>query len=856
MQRFLAAMAVSLGKRAVATAAIVVLVTLALGFGTTRLEFASGQDSYLNSDDQVAIDNEKYQSLFGGQAMLTVWTAPEGQDIVSFFNRGNLDQLADIERRLGEDPNILGVINPVTALQFTENLVIGTTPESRNSVGRPAGPAATILLQAALRDPAGLQARQEDTGKTLERFNALPPESRTLDNPEWVRFLLLDNTGEIRKSLRSFFPDKTHAQMVVRLVGNADVEGEGAGAEAVEAATRDRTWTATDGTPFRSVTTGAPVLLSDINEYLRGGFLSLGGLAVGIMVVILLVGFAVRWRLLPLGVVLIGTVWAFGLAGYLGIDLSVITIAGLPVLLGVGIDFAIQMHSRIEEEVVLDRADHPIQETTVNLVPALIVATVAAVLAFLALNLSKVPGIRDFGILLALGIVVICIASVVLTVSALGYREYRNPTKPRNYTHGPLGRIVVFLGALPRKAAVPLLVLAVLVFGLGVAFEGSLKLQTDVEKWVDQDTQVVKDIQNVRGETGASTELGIFIEDTQPGPLFSDDVATYVHNFAQRQLNDNPTLLNASSMITTVSYLLEVPGAAPIAPTGADLQAAFAVAPEAIKLSTVNEQERAFNLIFRDSGRDLADRADVVDRVRATSAGPEGLRATPSGLAVVGVGLLENLEANRILLTYVALGLVFLWLLVRFRNLAQAMLSLVPVLIAVGAASLVAAGLGLELSPLTAVGGPLVIALCTEFTSLILLRYLEERDRGEAPREAVDTAAARTGRAFVISALTAITGVAVLAFSSLPLLRDFGIVVALNVLVALVSALVVLPPLLVWADERGWVHRPKNRAQRGGHAGGTVTHGLADLSPGTSSPGTRSPGTRSRGTEGAPTPSG
>ena len=32
-------------------------------------------------------------------------------------------------------------------------------------------------------------------------------------------------------------------------------------------------------------------------------------------------------------------------------------------LLGVGIDYAIQMHSRVEEEVILDRAEHPIQET-------------------------------------------------------------------------------------------------------------------------------------------------------------------------------------------------------------------------------------------------------------------------------------------------------------------------------------------------------------------------------------------------------------------------------------------------------------------------------------------------------------
>jgi predicted RND superfamily exporter protein len=71
----------------------------------------------------------------------------------------------------------------------------------------------------------------------------------------------------------------------------------------------------------------------------------------------------------------------------------------------------------------------------------------------------------------------------------------------------------------------------------------------------------------------------------------------------------------------------------------------------------------------------------------------------------------------------------------------------------------------------------------------------------------MDDAASRTGRAFIVSALTAISGVAVIATSSLPLLHDFGQIVALNVAVALLSALVILPPMLVWADKRTWVSK-------------------------------------------------
>jgi hypothetical protein len=74
--------------------------------------------------------------------------------------------------------------------------------------------------------------------------------------------------------------------------------------------------------------------------------------------------------------------------------------------------------------------------------------------------------------------------------------------------------------------------------------------------------------------------------------------------------------------------------------------------------------------------------------------------------------------------------------------------------------------------------------------------------------------ATRTGRAFIVSGLTAIAGVAVIASSPWPLLRGFGIIVGLNVLVALVCALVILPPILVWAesDGRNWVSRRLIRA--------------------------------------------
>jgi hypothetical protein len=867
MKRFWSNLAVQLGKRAGAVSVIGLVLTLVLGLGITQLKFSTGQDSYLNKGDQVAKDNVAYQDLFGGQIMVVLFTMQGDQTVADLMEPENRKKIEDAAAKLAESPEVEAVLTPVDTLQFSANL-LSLSPDSAAKVNTalvaaaPKGAAAyqkafdaavASLPEAERFNPlesiasqtlndaeafdkklaadssrsadqvaasnASIKAREADLAKTTDRvlpFVAEPAANpRTFDNPKWVDVLLHDNAGNIRKPLLSSFFDDKHAQVIVRLKGNADIETEGKGADAVKAAFQKLP---VDGAKI--TVTGAPVLLKDINDYLRGGILKLGGLAVAIMVVILLLFFHVRWRLLPLLVVLVGVVWAFGLAGYLGIPLSVVTIAGLPVMLGVGIDYAIQMHARIEEEVLIDRAEHPIQETARQLGPALLVVTFDALFAFAALAFAKVPMIRSFALLLCIGVAVICFCSIVLPLATLGIREYKSPTTGRDFREGALGRFVVWLGSLPSKMAPVLMIASVIIFIGGLAVEGKLVLQTDPVQWVNQKSQNRKDVATLEKETHASSELGIYITGTSDDELFSQKSLDWLERFTsdsmQRYKSD---LLVGSSILTPLSDLTDITGASQdFVPRSAKVTASYEVAPLPVRQFTVSQVpgKAAFNLLFITRPGDLSERAVMVDEMRDDLhdsrsadglAPPTGVSATPSGLAVVGVGLLQNLESNRVELTYLSIALVFLFLTVRLKSIVRSLLSLVPVLIAVGAASLVAYAFSLKLSPMTAVGGPLVIAVCTEFTSLILLRFIEERERGLAPQAAADVTASRTGRAFIVSAMTAIVGVGVIATSSLPLLRDFGLIVAMNVLVALISALVILPPVMVWAEERGWVTR-------------------------------------------------
>ena len=100
----------------------------------------------------------------------------------------------------------------------------------------------------------------------------------------------------------------------------------------------------------------------------------------------------------------------------------------------------------------------------------------------------------------------------------------------------------------------------------------------------------------------------------------------------------------------------------------------------------------------------------------SVAAEPSSARPGATGLLVAclvgGALVVAQLTLSMILIVGATL-FVGTFLAIRLKSIVRSLLSLVPVLIAVGAANLVAWSLDLKLSPVTAVGGPLVVAACT-----------------------------------------------------------------------------------------------------------------------------------------------
>ncbi len=162
MQKYWAWLGLNLGKRAGVVSIVGLVVTIVLGAGITQLEFATGQDSYLNKDEEIYKDSVAYQDLFGGQAMVTLVSLGEGQTLADLFTPEAVETWervdAELKERGGDD--IFAVVTPLTALRFTNDLVL---PPSGNVLD---GVAAQILLSATERDPTeeGQAAAQRQLG--------------------------------------------------------------------------------------------------------------------------------------------------------------------------------------------------------------------------------------------------------------------------------------------------------------------------------------------------------------------------------------------------------------------------------------------------------------------------------------------------------------------------------------------------------------------------------------------------------------------------------------------------------------------------------------------------------------------
>ncbi len=796
--------------------AVAMIAAVVLAFGIPRLKFQTGQETLLDPASKLSRDNARFQAQFGGEPLLILFeTPPDGASIEQLFTAANRDRQQKLERDLNVSGNFHSVISPLAIVQFAqtqiEQRMVSQPVKLAADEAKAAADARTSAAargdSASAQDAAAAAATQRvdddftaTFGPDAKRFLAVG--ERTLDNPRFVHFVLYGADEHLRPEITGVFPDDHHALMVARLRGNLSLD---TGATAAGDVKRDIGTYGFDG--VAPLVSGPPLLIKEISDKMRSALVLMAIFAVAIMLAVLFTVFRARWRLLSLPAVLVGCVSAFGLMGFAGIPLTMVTISGLPILIGLGVDFAIQIHNRIEEETfATGSADAGLDNAFARVGPALAVAGLAACIGFIVLHLSDVPMIRDFGSMLAVGAVIVFVTSLSLISGVLYLRERTRlgaQVQPR--ARFEVERVVHGITARTVGRFAPIALMALFVSFGGLYVSQKIPTQTDPEKFVPSDSKVLVDLHHVRDVAGSTNELNLLVETPAGRHVTDQDVLDWMLPFEERQRSAHPSDIRVSNSLASFTKLVTGD-----APTSASAEGALRGAPQALADSVVSGDRTMASITFALSDQLTLDgQRALTEQIERDARPPAGVTIAPAGLSVIGTAAVDAISANRDLMSFVALAAILAVLAAWFRNPVKALAPLLPVVLALGASAMLLYFSGVEYSPLTSISGPLIIAMGTEFNVLLMSRYFEERANGMDARSAMSTASLRIGRAIAASGLTVMGGFAVLAFSDFPLLDNFGKVTALNIGLSLLSTLILLPPLLVWADgDHHFVHRP------------------------------------------------
>jgi predicted RND superfamily exporter protein len=361
----------------------------------------------------------------------------------------------------------------------------------------------------------------------------------------------------------------------------------------------------------------------------------------------------------------------------------------------------------------------------------------------------------------------------------------------------------------------------VLGIGLALAIIGwaagtQIETAADVQSLAPQNLPAVRDLDQVRDTTGVSGQLDVSVE----APDLTDPATiAWMAEFKRRVLRDNgfsgenPSCLDADVCPGPALSDFLTRGAGKLTRQGIEATLG-ALSPYALRQVAPLDPETGelghqALLSFGIRTQSLSDQQALVDRVRgeigepgAAGGPPAGVVVRLAGLPVVAAEAGRELDASRYWLSLAGLLMVALALLAVYRSISRALVPLLPALLATGWASLILWLTGIPLNPMSAALGALTIAIATEFGVILAGRFHEERGRGGGVEEALRRAYARTGAAVLASAATAVAGFAVLIASDIQMLRDFGIVTVVDLAVALLGVMLVLPAALTWIEER------------------------------------------------------
>ena len=162
--------------------------------------------------------------------------------------------------------------------------------------------------------------------------------------------------------------------------------------------------------PAGEVLAGPAVSRQISNDMSRTSTYSL----LGIVIVLLLIFMSIRFAVIPLATIGLGVMWTLGWLGIIGINLSSTTSGVISMIMGIGIDFGIQIVSRFRQEMRENHIQTSMRRTLNAVIKPMTATTVSAIIGFKAMGLGKITFLAEMGEIMSYGVAGSYLAALIL----------------------------------------------------------------------------------------------------------------------------------------------------------------------------------------------------------------------------------------------------------------------------------------------------------------------------------------------------------------------------------------------------------------------------------------------------------
>jgi hydrophobe/amphiphile efflux-3 (HAE3) family protein len=556
--------------------------------------------------------------------------------------------------------------------------------------------------------------------------------------------------------------------------------------------------------------TGRPALMSSIMDEINASNGPVLGLAGILMIGALLLTFRhVKWPLLPIPIVFLGIIWTFGAMGLLHIPFTMVSMSAFPVLIGIGIDYAIQFHNRINEEFEKGQPSVKAVVETVNHVSVpVMIALIITAMGFVSLLTSSVPMTRDFGLTCLIGLFLCYLSALFVGVTLLYIVERRGSRRkieegtqlnvPEETTIGlTIEKVARF--CIQRWQII--LALALLLSLAGTYADTQVAVDTDFKNWLPSDLPPLIDFRHMSDIFGGTDTIDLLVQSddiTDPNTLkWMDDFGIYLQN-SRGQIE------GASSI---ASYIKQANGGE-LPQDKTTARNLINSLPASIRSRYLDGHDTAvINLnvgqTISQLGAEGTDRLiKEIDKDIAWHPPPPDVSVRETGDAVVMTTVIAALTTGRTQMTLLGLLLIFIVLLIVYRDLIKALLPVLPMLVVIGWMGGVMYLADLKYTPLTATLGALILGVGSEYAILMMERFYEELENTGDPMEALGIASRRIGSALIASGMTTTFGFGALMASPFLMTSNFGLVTVMAVVFALLTTFTVFVVLMLRMEIR------------------------------------------------------